>query len=51
MRFINSWNTYGKQADKFIIKLRFGKLTLFEFISDISAKKLRIVFINFGVEF
>jgi hypothetical protein len=51
MRFINSWKVYGKQGDKFIIKMRFGKLTLFEFISDISSRKLRIVFINFGVEF
>jgi hypothetical protein len=51
MRFINSWNTYGKQNDKFVIKLRFGKLTLFELITDISSRKLRIVFINFGVEF
>ena len=51
MRFINSWNTYGKQSDKIIVKMRFGKLTFFELISDISDKKLRIVFINFGVEF
>jgi hypothetical protein len=51
MRFINSWKTYNKQGDKCIIKMRFGKLTLFEIISDISSKKLRIVFINFGIEF
>jgi hypothetical protein len=51
MRFINSWNTYGKQGDKYVIKLRFGKLTFFELITDISSKKLRIVFINFGIEF
>jgi hypothetical protein len=50
MKYFNSWNSKVKQNDKFICKLRLGKLTIFELIGDTSSKRLRIVFFNFGLE-
>jgi hypothetical protein len=50
MKFINSWKSKVKQNDKFICKLRIGKLSIFELIGDTSSKRLRIVLFNFGLE-
>jgi hypothetical protein len=50
MKFINSWKSKVKQNDKFICKLRIGKLSIFELIGDTSSKRVRFVLFNFGLE-
>jgi hypothetical protein len=50
MNWINSWNAYAKQWDKINIEIRFFGLTLFNFQTDLSKKKIRFIILNFGIE-
>ena len=47
--FINSWRSNVKQWDKTAIKIRFGKVTVFDFYSDSSKKLWGLMIFNFGV--
>jgi hypothetical protein len=48
--FINSWKSRTKQWDKFCIKFRIGKITVFDFYGDFSRKQFGISIFNIGVK-
>lgn len=50
MKLVNGWNAKTKQVDKFIICLRFGWVTVFEFYLDLSDKNIRLGLFNLFVE-
>jgi len=47
--FINSWRRGEKQWDKVALKVRFGKITFFDFYYDRSKKLWGIMLLNFGI--
>lgn len=49
MKFINSWTSKVKQADKYEIVIRLGKLTVLKFSWDTSRKSHAIIILNFGI--
>lgn len=49
MKWINSWGNPHKHGDKFIWKLRLGKLTVWDLIIDISSKQYSLTVMNFTV--
>jgi hypothetical protein len=49
MKFTHSWRNRTKQADKFLIKVRFGKLTVLDVIVDIGANLYQFTFCNFTI--
>lgn len=51
MKFQNNWGNPNKHNDKFIAKLRFGKLTVLDIIVDISSKLYCITLFNFTIKF
>jgi len=51
MEIKNTWNTENKQSDKIMIKVRFGKLTLFDLNVDVSKKRFTITLANFIFRF
>ncbi len=51
INWINSWGLPQKQWDKALICVRIAGLTLFEISVDLSAKKGRLMLLNFGFEF
>lgn len=46
---VNSWRSKGKQGDKFALKVRIGKLTLFDFYYDHSKRMFGIILFNLGL--
>jgi len=50
MNFINSWTSKNKQWDKISVKIRLGRLTLFDFYYDRSRKQAGIILLNFGIK-
>ncbi len=50
MTFINSWTSKNKQWDKISIKIRLGRLTVFDFYFDHARKQAGIILFNFGVK-
>ena len=50
MNFINSWKKGNKQDDKFLIWIRFGRITLFKIYLDISLGIYEITMANFGIK-
>lgn len=47
--FINSWGSSAKSWDKHAIKVRIGKVTVFDFYLDWSKKLWGIMIFNFGI--
>jgi len=50
MKFYSSWNNTQKQADKYQIKVRLGRLTAFDFYTDRSDRKWALTLFNFTVK-
>jgi len=50
MKFYSSWNNTQKQADKYQIKVRIGRLTAFDFYTDRSDRKWALTLFNFTVK-
>ena len=50
MRLINTWGNPNKQSDKIQMKLRFGKVTVFDFYRDASAQKWALTLFNFTIK-
>jgi len=50
MRFINTWGNTHKQADKFQWKVRLGRVTVFDFYTDLSDRKWALTFMNFTIK-
>ncbi len=50
MTFINSWTSKNKQWDKIAVKIRIGRITLFDIYFDRSRKQAGIILFNFGVK-
>jgi len=46
---INSWKSKKKGWDKYGIKIRLGKITLFEIYIDYSRNQYGIIFCNLGL--
>lgn len=49
MDFVNSWKSKVKQSDKLAIKIRFGRLTIFDLYYDHSRKQAGLTLFNLGV--
>ena len=49
MIVVNSWRSKKKQGDKIALKVRLGKLTLFDLYYDHSRKQFGLILLNFGV--
>ena len=49
--FINSWKKGNKQIWMGDISLRFGRITLLQIRWNFKGKYVRLMFLNFGVEF
>lgn len=47
MRIINTWGNPSKQADKYQVKLRIGRLTVFDFYKDSGDRKWALTIMNF----
>jgi len=47
--FINSWKSHSKQWDKVAVKIRIGRITVFDFYSDRSKKLWGLMILNFGI--
>jgi hypothetical protein len=47
MKVTHSWGNKAKHNDKFILKLRIGKLTVIDIIIDISSKLYQFTLLNF----
>lgn len=47
MRIINTWGNPNKQKDKIQIKLRLGRLTVFDYYKDRGDKKWAMTIMNF----
>jgi hypothetical protein len=50
-KFINSFLSKKKQSDKIIIDIRISTITFLNFDLDLSLKKVKLVLVNFGIEF
>jgi uncharacterized protein (DUF2164 family) len=50
MIFINSWATRSKQWGKTNIKIRIGKITIFDLYADFYKKQFGLIFFNFGIK-
>jgi hypothetical protein len=50
MNIINGWKNANKQSDKFQIKLRLGRVTVYDFFYDTSDRKGGVTFMNFSVK-
>jgi hypothetical protein len=50
MNFINSWKCKGKTWTKYAIKIRLGKITIFDLYLDFSRKQFGISIFNIGVK-
>ena len=46
MRIINTWGNTHKQADKYQVKVRLGRLTLFDFYTDRGDRKWALTICN-----
>ena len=51
MNWINSWGNGARQWDKIAVETRIFGLTIFEFRTDLSARKIRVIVLNFGFEY
>ncbi len=51
MKFRNGWGNQNKHGDKFICKLRFGTITVLDFIVDLSSKLYSLTLFNFTCKF
>ena len=51
MRVINTWGNSSKHAHKYIIKMRLGKLTVYDMVIDTKAKHYQLTFLNFTLRF
>ena len=47
MKLTSAWGNPNKHNDKFIFKLRLGKVTLFDIVIDISSKQYQATLLNF----
>ena len=50
MNFINSWRKGNKQDDKFLVWIRFGRITAFKIYMDFSSSIFEITILNFGIK-
>lgn len=50
MKFQNGWGNPNKHNDKFIFKLRVGKLTVVDLIIDLSSKVFAFTLLNFTIK-
>lgn len=49
MKFKNGWGSTRKQADRYLIELRLGKITVFKLLIDVSDKHYELGLFNFSV--
>lgn len=47
---INGWKSKKKQSDKYALKIRAGRLTLFDFYYDHSRRQAGLILFNFGIK-
>lgn len=50
-KFKNGWNVKRKQGDRYLLEMRFGKVTLFKVLVDVSDKHFEVVLFNYGIVF
>lgn len=50
MKIINGWKNPNKQSDKFQLKLRLGRVTVYDFFYDTGDKKGGLTLMNFSVK-
>ncbi len=50
MDFINSWKSKKKQGGKVSVKIRIGRLTIFDYYWDKPRKCMGLIIFNFGVK-
>jgi hypothetical protein len=49
MDIVNGWKSKNKQWDKLAVKVRIGKLTLFDLHYDHSRRQVGIIILNLGL--
>lgn len=47
MRIINTWGNPNKQSDKYQVKIRIGRLTIFDFYKDTGDRRWAFTILNF----
>ena len=47
MKVTNGWGNPNKHNDKFIAKVRLGKVTVYEVLIEISSKQFQVTLLNF----
>ena len=50
MELINSWRSKNKQADRFALKFRLGRVTILDVYVNIGARHFGISILNFGLK-
>ena len=50
MRIINTWGNPNKQGDKYQLKLRLGKLTVFDYYLDAGDRKWALTVMNYTIK-
>jgi hypothetical protein len=49
MKYVNGWGLSNKQPNKFMVKIRFGRLTLIDINGDTKLKRYNITLLNFSI--
>lgn len=49
MKFVNGWNSFNRQVDKFEVNVRFGWITVFEVYIDVSRREWRVTVFNLSI--
>ena len=50
MKFRNNWKVSNKQWDKFIVRVRLGKIDVINLEADISRKFFMLTLLNFTIK-
>lgn len=49
MKVTNTWGNPHKHGDKFIVKIRLGKVTVYDLVLDFGSKHYQLTLFNFTV--
>ncbi len=50
MKFYSSWSNTQKQSDKYQVKVRMGRVTVFDFYTDLSDRRWALTLFNFTLK-
>ena len=50
MKFYSSWSNTQKQSDKYQVKVRIGRITVFDFYTDLSDRRWALTLFNFTLK-